>query len=220
MLGILPAAIMALSLTGYITNAQLENLDRSFQDWGHTIADEAALLSAYGGFSGNIETLKNVLRSIMEHSGVVSILVQGADEQKIVYLERDPGLSGEGTGNAVGKIVSFTAPVNLVLSRRCIICPSYGIFASRYRISHRPVDRPAFAQRAATHHPQQPDDAAVGASDNRHYRHSFKPTCDQTVVTPDPIRDPYETRRFLGQGSGRVSGRTPHAGRGIQCDGQ
>ena len=116
MLGVLPAAIMALTLTGYIISAQLENLDRSFQDRGRAIAEQTAALSVYGGFSGNIEVLKSGLRSIMEHNGVVSILVQGADEQEIVYLERDPGLSGEEPGNGAGKIVSFNAPVNLVFS--------------------------------------------------------------------------------------------------------
>jgi len=52
----------------------------------------------------------------MEHNGVVSILVQDADQLEIVYLEREPRISGNGTGDSQGKIVSFKAPVNLVFS--------------------------------------------------------------------------------------------------------
>ena len=48
MLGILPAVVMTLTLTGYMLSAQLENLNQSFEQRGNAIAHEAAAISLHG----------------------------------------------------------------------------------------------------------------------------------------------------------------------------
>ena len=68
MLGILPAAIMALTLTIYIVGAQLENLNQAFRERGNAIAHEAAAVSAYGILTGDPLVLRAGLQQIQARS--------------------------------------------------------------------------------------------------------------------------------------------------------
>lgn len=109
MLGILPAAIMALTLTGYLINAQLENLNQAFNERGKAIADQSASLSIYGIFTGDMEILGNALQVVLEQSDVVSVTVTDAKGAVLSHLEHADSLHSpvpETNG-----IRSFTTPV-------------------------------------------------------------------------------------------------------------
>lgn len=109
LLGILPAAIMALTLTVYIINAQLANLNQSFQERGKAIADHSASLSIYGIFTGNEEILRSALNTIMEQADVVSVTVTDATGSVLSHLEHvdeQKPLSANNTS-----ISSFSSPV-------------------------------------------------------------------------------------------------------------
>ncbi|MCW8921471.1 MAG: ATP-binding protein [Sedimenticola sp.] len=75
LLGIVPAAVMALTLTLYLISAQLDNLDLAFKERGNAIAQEVAAASVYGIFSGDVESLSINLRAIAERKDIISILV-------------------------------------------------------------------------------------------------------------------------------------------------
>ena len=75
LLGIVPAAIMALSLTAYLITAQLDNLEQAFKERGKATAQEVAAASFYGIFSGDIESLSLNLKSIVKRKDILSIIV-------------------------------------------------------------------------------------------------------------------------------------------------
>jgi len=83
LLGMLPAAIMALALTWYLIDAQLKNLELAFQERGNAIAQEVAAASVYGIFSGDAESLSLNLDSILKRGDILSIIVNGTDGKLI-----------------------------------------------------------------------------------------------------------------------------------------
>lgn len=119
MLGIMPAAIMALSLTGYLISAQLENLNQAFQERGKAIADQSASLSIYGIFTGDMEILGSALQVVLEQSDVVSITVTDSRGAVLSHLEHtnppnSPAIESSG-------ISSFSTPVFSLFTPRAII---------------------------------------------------------------------------------------------------
>jgi len=88
MLGILPAAIMALTLTAYIIGAQLKNIDKAFQEQGSAIAEQTAVISIYGLFSGEERVLENSLQGIFDYVDVSSIRVTDASGSTLIELSR------------------------------------------------------------------------------------------------------------------------------------
>jgi len=106
LLGILPAAIMALTLTFYLIDAQLRNLDIAFQERGHAIAQETAALSVYGIFTGDPALLATSLHSIGERKDIISITVYDANDQFLTKLS--PEIEYQGNPNILPK---FSAQV-------------------------------------------------------------------------------------------------------------
>ena len=67
-----PTIIVALTLALYITNAQLDTLQKSFTDRGDAVAKELAAVSIYGIYSGNYDALMLSINSIIERDDVVA----------------------------------------------------------------------------------------------------------------------------------------------------
>ena len=86
LLGIVPAAIMALSLTAYLINDQLGNLELAFKERGKATALEVAAASFYGIFSGNVETLTLNLEPIVKRKDVLSIIVNDAQGKLLLSM--------------------------------------------------------------------------------------------------------------------------------------
>jgi len=118
MLGILPAAVMALTLTGYIVNAQLENLHQSFQERGDAFAKQSASLSIYGIFTGDMEMLKHSLQTVLQQMDVVSITVTDPQGVTLSHLEHEEVLYSSITERS--GINSFTTPVYSILTKRAV----------------------------------------------------------------------------------------------------
>jgi len=87
LLGIAPAAIMALSLTAYLITAQLENLELAFKERGKATAQEVAAASFYGIFSGDIESLSLNLRSIVKRKDILTIVVNDARGKLLLSID-------------------------------------------------------------------------------------------------------------------------------------
>ena len=109
LLGLLPAAILALSLTTYLITSQLNDLMEGFQERGRSIAKEAAAMSMYGMFTQDKEILEISLRPVFLQQDVNSIRVVNDQDQTLAYLHADE------KAQAVSKNqhrVVFTEPVN------------------------------------------------------------------------------------------------------------
>ncbi len=109
MLGILPAAIMALTLTGYIITAQLKSINLTFEEQGQAVARQAAAVSIYGLFSGEKELLETVLQSILEYNDVTAIRVTDPVGLTLVELSNPERGRGRSRGHSVTR--QFSAPV-------------------------------------------------------------------------------------------------------------
>ena len=111
MLGILPAVIMTLTLTGYILTAQLENLNQSFIQRGNAIAHEAAAISIYGILIDDPEVLKAGLRPVLKRAGLVSVSVVNRSGKLLVRLDSPPRRLFKSDSGIDYTHATFSAPV-------------------------------------------------------------------------------------------------------------
>jgi two-component system sensor histidine kinase BarA len=89
LLSIIPAAILAVSLTSYIINTQLETLQKTFVEQGRAVAQEIAAVSVYGIFSGDLEALQHSVTKVFERSDAVSVTVYDSSGSVLLHLRRD-----------------------------------------------------------------------------------------------------------------------------------
>ncbi|MCU7853002.1 MAG: response regulator [Candidatus Thiodiazotropha sp. (ex Monitilora ramsayi)] len=75
LIGILPAFLLAVTLTTYLISSQLSRLSESFNELGHSIASESAAISVYGIFTRDKTILDSSLRPIFLQQDVHSIKV-------------------------------------------------------------------------------------------------------------------------------------------------
>ena len=84
-----PIAIVSTILAAYITNAQLDTLQRSFIERGNSIAKELAAVSMYGLYSGNQDALILSTNSIFERDGVIDITLHDKNGGIVLHKERE-----------------------------------------------------------------------------------------------------------------------------------
>ena len=111
LLGILPAGIMALTLTVYIVTAQLEALSQTFHKQGNALAHETAAVSIYGILSGDPELLRLSLKPIIERTDALSIAVRDTREETLAYIETQDLDALQSLTADNRSIVNFSAPV-------------------------------------------------------------------------------------------------------------
>lgn len=83
-----PTIIVALTLALYITNAQLDTLQKSFIDRGDAVAKELAAVSIYGIYSGNYDALMLSINSIIERDDVLAISLHDQNGETIINKEK------------------------------------------------------------------------------------------------------------------------------------
>ncbi len=108
MLSIIPAVILAVSLTSYIINTQLETLQKTFLEQGKAVAQEIAAVSVYGIFSGDLEALQYSVAKVFERAGAVSVTIYDNSGATLLHLQKDPV--------KMVQTSSFSAPVYSVVS--------------------------------------------------------------------------------------------------------
>jgi len=108
LLGLLPAAILALSLTTYLITSQLNDLMDGFQERGRSIAKEAAAMSVYGLFTQDTEILESSLRPVFLQQDVSSIRVIDNNDRILAYLN---STKAEQDAAASHHSVGFSEPV-------------------------------------------------------------------------------------------------------------
>jgi two-component system sensor histidine kinase BarA len=105
LVGMLPALVLAVSVTTYLINYQLNRLSESFNELGHSIASEAAAISVYGIFTRDKSILDQSLKPVFIQADVQAIKVYDSRGILLTYLkkatEREHALFAEFTSPAI-----------------------------------------------------------------------------------------------------------------------
>jgi two-component system sensor histidine kinase BarA len=88
LVGILPALVLALSVTTYLINSQLSRLSESFNELGHSIASEAAAISVYGIFTRDKSILDQSLKPVFLQADVHAIKVYDNQGTLLTHLKK------------------------------------------------------------------------------------------------------------------------------------
>jgi len=84
-LTLLPALLIALALTAYFTYSQIKYINASLNDHGETISRQLSPASEYSVFSGNINSLRKLLRHTLE-SNREAIRITITNEENVALL--------------------------------------------------------------------------------------------------------------------------------------
>lgn len=90
LIGILPAFLLAMTLTTYLINSQLVRLSESFDELGHSIANESAAISVYGIFTRDKTILDQSLKPVFLQADVHSIKVYDNHGVLLTHLKKTP----------------------------------------------------------------------------------------------------------------------------------
>lgn len=90
LLGLIPALLMALVLTGFHVYPRLSELDRSLSQQGMALARHLAASAEYGVVSGNDDVLDMLLDQAMSEQGVESALLVWPEGRRMAR-GKDPG---------------------------------------------------------------------------------------------------------------------------------
>jgi two-component system sensor histidine kinase BarA len=108
MISLMPAFILAFTLTVYLISTQLSRLDDAFNERGESIANQSASISVYGIFTRDKSILEMSLRPVFLQTDVYSIEVYDASG---TLLSRMVKQYSEITSN----LAEFSAPAIYVL---------------------------------------------------------------------------------------------------------
>ncbi|MGD2159806.1 MAG: ATP-binding protein [Gammaproteobacteria bacterium] len=88
-LTLLPALLIALALTAYFTYSQLDYINNSLKNNGQTISRQLAPASEYSVFSGNINSLRKLLRHTLSSNEEVTRITITNEENVALLSEAD-----------------------------------------------------------------------------------------------------------------------------------
>ena len=108
LLGLLPATILALSITAYLINSQLNDLTESFSERGRSLAKEAAAFSVYGLFTQDQTILEKNLKPVFHQHNVHSIKVFNSSKQILAHIR---SINSDQSTSVIGELVEFSEPV-------------------------------------------------------------------------------------------------------------
>ena len=90
-LTLLPALFIALALTVYFTYSQLNYITNSLNRHGQTIVSQISPAAEYAVFSGNINSLRSLLRHALSNDkSVIRITVTNEKDVVLLSLAENP----------------------------------------------------------------------------------------------------------------------------------
>jgi two-component system sensor histidine kinase BarA len=90
-LTLLPALLIALVLTVYFTLSQINYISSTLDRHGHTIASQISPAAEYAVFSGNIDSLKNILNhTLMSDKDVIKVTITNDNNETLLSLAVEP----------------------------------------------------------------------------------------------------------------------------------
>ena len=85
-LGIMPALVMYIILSGFYTLAQYENINNEHDRYGQLLADQVSDISEYGVFSGNKNFLKDQIKHFINYPDVLKVIIMDTKSEPIVEI--------------------------------------------------------------------------------------------------------------------------------------
>ncbi len=90
-LTLLPALLIALALTVYFTFSQIHYFTNTLNLHGNTIASQISPAAEYSVFSGNINSLRRILKhALMNDENVIKITISNENDVVLLSLEENP----------------------------------------------------------------------------------------------------------------------------------
>lgn len=90
-LTLLPALLIALVLTVYFTLSQLNYISNTLDRHGRTIARQISPAAEYAVFSGNIDSLRNILdHTLMSDKDVIKVTITNDNDETLLSLAVEP----------------------------------------------------------------------------------------------------------------------------------
>jgi two-component system sensor histidine kinase BarA len=90
-LTLLPALLIALALTAYFTFSQINYFTNTLNRHGYTIASQISPAAEYAVFSGNINSLRRILKhSLFADENVIKIIISNENDVVLLSLEENP----------------------------------------------------------------------------------------------------------------------------------
>ena len=90
-LTLLPALLIALVLTAYFTYSQINYFTDTLNHHGNTIAHQISPAAEYAVFSGNINSLRRILKQgLMTNKDVIKILITNENGDELLSLAENP----------------------------------------------------------------------------------------------------------------------------------
>jgi len=90
-LTLLPALIIALALTAYFTLSQIKYFTNTLNLHGNTIASQMSPAAEYAVFSGNINSLRRILKhALMTDQNVIRITITNENDVELLSLAENP----------------------------------------------------------------------------------------------------------------------------------
>ena len=102
---IVPLTILALLLTGFSVSARLSRLDVELVDRAQIVANQLAVASEFGLFSGNRVMLEGVGKAILRERDVVAVVIRGGDGQVGLSLGNPQALAEHAGATRSGRFI-------------------------------------------------------------------------------------------------------------------
>lgn len=114
LVALIPAALIALLLTLFFTNARLDDLDEAVRQRGRSVAQQLAAAADYGVFSGNRAALELLADAVRLQSGAQTVMI--SDNQGEILARSGEVGDGRLPSEAEflstdGRVMGFTAPI-------------------------------------------------------------------------------------------------------------
>ncbi len=118
-LALLPGVVLGLLLATYFTSLQLNRLDQSLKERGHTIVLQLAPASEYGVVSGNTEILERLASALLQESDVLGVDIRDVQGHTILSsgAVADEGsapvpiVAQDGVCASAADAITFCAPI-------------------------------------------------------------------------------------------------------------
>lgn len=84
-IALLPVVVVSIALTIYFTLSQLNYISDSQTRYGQTISNQLSTVSEYAVFSGNIDSLRPILKKIISDRDIIEIRIKDKNNETVVY---------------------------------------------------------------------------------------------------------------------------------------
>ena len=125
-LGVLPAAILAIVLAGYFTNSRVTEMYALFQEKEVNLAVALANISVYGVFSGDKESLTKSINSFIQDKDVQIITITDDENNHLVQVQKQNISKSDNnfiiTSKATLSVMSLCNPHSTILANAKTRC--------------------------------------------------------------------------------------------------